>query len=336
MHRRVRIAGVAAALPPIVRTSLQVEELVASASPAFRPRSGTVESMSGVRTRRVADDDVQCSDLAAEAGMRALRNCGLGVGDVDLLIFAAAGQDLVEPATANIVQEKLGTECPVFDVKNACNSFLNGMQIAESMILSGAYDRVLVTTGEVCSRATCWNVSGFNEFRQSFPGYTMGDAGAAVLLERSPDDSGFFFRKFLTVSRHWNLATIPGGGSIHPRGDEHTFLKADGPRLKDAFLDLGRYVLREIMAEANVTFCDFSRILVHQASVPYLDEMLEVTGMPAELIEHTLAEFGNMASASLPVAYASGLRRGTIKPGDRVLWLGLASGISIGAMMLDV
>ena len=336
MRDRVRIAGIAAALPPMVRTSEEVEALVAGASDDFRPRRGTVESMSGVRTRRVAADHVQCSDLAADAGRRALSDAGMPAGDVDLLIFAAASQDLLEPATANIVQEKLGTCCPVFDVKNACNSFLNGMQLAEAMILSGACETALVTTGEVCSRAICWRVDGFTHFRQSFPGYTMGDAGAAAVLARSPDGRGIFYRKFLTVSRHWELATIPCGGSMNPRGEEHTYLMVDGPRLKDAFIELGRTVLRGMMREADVTFGDFDRVLVHQATVPYLEEMLDVTGIPAELVEHTVADFGNMASASLPVAYTRAVARGAIAPGDRVLWLGLASGISVGAMMIDV
>jgi 3-oxoacyl-[acyl-carrier-protein] synthase-3 len=336
MTDKVRIAAVAAALPPTVRTSCEVEALVTAANNGFRLRKGLVESMSGVRARRVAAHDVQCSDLAADAARAALSQSGISVDDVDLLIFAAASQDLLEPATANIVQEKLGTSCQVFDVKNACNSFLNGIQIAEAMILSGACETVVVTTGEVCSRAICWRVDEFADFRKNLPGYTMGDAGAAAVLTRSKDARGIFYRKFLTVSRHWDLATIPCGGSMNPRGEKYTYLMVDGPRLKDAFLELGKFFLREIMAEADVTFSDFSRVLVHQATIPYLDEMLEVTGIPSDLIEHTVADFGNMASASLPVAYALAAERGDIRPGDRVLVLGLASGISVGAMMVDV
>jgi len=295
MVDRVRIAAVAASLPPKVRSSCEVEALVAEANSGFRLRKGLVESMSGIRSRRVASDGVQCSDLAADAARTALAESGL-----------------------------------------ACNSFLNGIQIAEAMILSGACETAVVATGEVCSRAICWRVKGFADFRQNFPGYTMGDAGAAAVLTRSDDARGIFFRKFLTVSRHWDLATIPCGGSMNPRGEEHTYLMVDGPRLKDAFLDLGKFFLREIMSEANVTFDDFSRVLVHQATVPYMHEMIEMTGIPLALIEHTVADFGNMASASLPVAYTLAAERGDIGPGDRVLLLGLASGISVGAMMVNV
>ncbi|MEO5814861.1 MAG: 3-oxoacyl-[acyl-carrier-protein] synthase III C-terminal domain-containing protein [Gemmatimonadaceae bacterium] len=336
MTGRVRVLAVASALPPAVRTSAEVESLIAAQSPGYAPRAGIVAAISGVQTRRVACDDTQCSDLAAAAARRALCAASVDPRDVDLLIFAAAGQDLMEPATANIVQEKLGTSCQVFDVKNACNSFLNGLQLAESLILSGSCRTAVVATGEVCSRVVSWNVEDAEHFRRVFPGFTMGDAGAAAVLAKSHDDRGIFYRRFTTVSRHWDLATISCGGSMHPRGEEYTYLNADGARLKQAFIDLGSVAVSRMMCEAKVKFTDFQRIFVHQATVPYLDELLEIAGIPADLVEHTVADLGNMASASLPVGYAQAQARGAFGPGDRIMMLGLASGISLGAVMIDV
>lgn len=336
MADRVALLGVGAALPPQIRSSAEVEALIEECSPNFRLRPGMLASISGVETRRVACHDVHCSDLAAFAARRALEAAGVAVDDVDVLIFASAGQDLIEPATANIVQEKLGTACQAFDVKNACNSFLNGLQLAESLILSGACERAVVTSGEVCSRAISWRVRHFEDFKRNFPGYTMGDAGAAAVLGRSRDGRGIFYRRFVTISDHWRLATVPCGGSRHPRGEEFTYLRADGKRLKQAFIDLGPDLIPTMMREAGVTFSDFSRILIHQATLPYLHEMLDVTGIPPELVELTVSEFGNMASASLPVGYVRALERGVIRRGDRVMWLGLASGISVGMVMIDV
>ena len=256
--------------------------------------------------------------------------------DVDLLIFAAAGQDLVEPATAHLVQDKLSSCCQVLDVKNACNSFLNGLQVAESLILSGGCETAVVVTGEVCSRAIDWSVRDRDHFRRSFPGYTMGDAGAAAVVARSDDDRGIFYRRFVAASRHWNLATIASGGSLNPRGDEHAFLHADGGRLKRVFMDLAPQVVRHFERESGVRFAEFDRVFVHQATSAYLDDVIRATGVSTERIEHTVAEFGNMASASLPVAYVRAVEQGRVQPGDRVLWLGLASGVSIGAMMMHV
>jgi 3-oxoacyl-[acyl-carrier-protein] synthase-3 len=331
----VRIVSIASELPPRVRTSADVEALIAECSPELRFRRGVIESTTGIRTRRVAEDHVQCSDLAAAAGRKALAEARLDPRDVGLVIFASAGQDLIEPATAHIVQDKLGTRCPVFDVKNACNSFLNGLQLAEALILSGAYDTALVTAGEVCSRAIKWRIRNAAEFRQHFPAYTMGDAGAAAVVARSLNDRGIFFRAFASRSEHWALATIPAGGSMHPRGEEFTYLQGDGPRLRHTFANVGPAIFRQMLGEAGVHHQDFDRVFIHQVSVSYHRQLLRSTGMTADKVESTVEEYGNLAAASIPVAFSLAQARGAIVPGDRVLWVGIASGISIGVFMMD-
>ena len=336
MPRRVRLLSVAASLPERVRTTEEVETLLAKKNPSLRIRTGSLAAMTGIRSRRVAEDHLQCSDLAVDAARVALDRALLPLEDVDVLIFAAAGQDLVEPATAHIVQQKLGTRCQVFDVKNACNSFLNGVQLGESLILSGAARNVLVTTGEVCSRAINWEIEDIDELKRNLPAYTMGDAGAAAVLAPARNGEGIFFRRFAALSQHWELATIPGGGSMHPRGDEYTYLRGDGARLKQAFVDEGSQLFGEMMREAGADFDDFSRIFVHQVSVPYHREMLEASGMPDDKVVRTVADFGNMASASIPVAFAREQQQGTLAAGDRVMWVGMASGISVGVFMMEL
>jgi len=336
MPPRVRLLSVAASLPPLERSSAEVESLIIRQNPSLPIRPGTLAAMTGIRSRRVAGDDVQCSDLAVDAARIALSKASLTPADVDIVIFAAASQDLVEPATAHIVQHKLGTRCPVFDVKNACNSFLNGLHVGESLIQSGAARIVLVTTGEICSRAIDWHAEDIDALKRNLPAYTMGDAGAAAVLTHSRNGEGIFYRKFAALSEHWELATIPGGGSMHPRGDEFTYLRGDGARLKQAFVEEGSLIFNGMMCEAGVRFDDFARIFVHQVSIPYHREMLEASGMPDDKVTRTVVELGNMASASIPVAFALEQERGTLVPGDRVMWVGMASGISVGVFMMEL
>lgn len=336
MAKRVRIVSVAGALPETIRSSAEVEAIVSGCGGGFRPRQGVVEALSGIRERRVSAADVQCSDLAVEACRKVLTKAGVNAPDIDLLVFASAGQDLIEPATAHIVQAKLGTSCQVFDIKNACNSFLNGMQIAESLILSGACRMALVAAGEVNSRAVDWKARTLSEFKRNFPGYTMGDAGAAMLLAPATDERGIFFHRFRSVSEHWKLTTLAAGGSMHPRAEEHSYLRTDGTRLKQVFNDAGLPILRLAMQDAGLTFADFRRIFLHQVSVPYLHDMLARTGIPEHLVEMTVVNQGNMAAASIPFAMAQAIERGAVGPGDRVMCLGLASGISIGIVMADL
>lgn len=310
--------------------------MIAAQSPGLRLRRGLIASRTGIRSRRVAEDCEQCSDLAVAAARSALCSAAVDVAEIDLLIFAAAGQDLIEPATAHIVQQKLGTSCAVFDIKNACNSFLNGIQVAEALIASGAACTALVVTGEVCSRAVRYDMRDSEEFHRYFPGYTMGDAGAAAVLRRAVSARGMQFCGFESRSTHWPLATVASGGSMNPRGDEFAYLAGDGPALKEAFVTHGPAMLERLMRRARITFDDVDRILVHQVGMSYHHEMLQATGIPPGKVECTVADFGNMASASLPVAHALGVTHARIVPGQRVLWIGMASGMSVGLAVFDI
>ncbi len=332
----VQLSAVSAYLPTAIRTSAEVEAMIAAASPGFRVRRGILAARTGIQARRVARVDEQCSDLAVAAARRALDEAGVRVADIDLLIFAAAGQDLIEPATAHIVQHKLGTTCQVLDVKNACNSFLNGIQVAESLIQNRSARKALVVTGEICSRAVRWDVRSADEFRQHFPSYTMGDAGAAAVLRSSTDGRGIRYRSFAARSHHWPLATVASGGSMHPRGDEFAYLHGDGPALKNAFVKDGPTILRGMLQDAELDFADVDHIFVHQVGVPYHAEMLVATGIPAHKVRGTVTEYGNMASATIPVAHAMAVADGTVRRGHRVMWLGMASGISVAMFIIDV
>jgi 3-oxoacyl-[acyl-carrier-protein] synthase III len=203
-----RITGVAAALPERVRSSAEVEAMIEG----FRPPARIVERVSGVRNRHVAADDEIASDLAVAASRKVLANTGTDPAGIDLLLFGSASQDMAEPATAHVVAAKLGLACPVMDVKNACNSLLNAVQVADALITAGQHDRVLVCTGEVPSRAIRWRVRDGAQFAESFPGYTLSDGGAALLVERSTEP-GILHVRFTADSTAWDIGTLPGGGS---------------------------------------------------------------------------------------------------------------------------
>jgi 3-oxoacyl-[acyl-carrier-protein] synthase-3 len=332
---QVRVAGISAYLPPDERTSLQVEELIRMHSPGVQVPQGIIESVTGIRTRRVAAEGTNSSDLAAEAGKRVLEKTNTSPDQIDLLIFASVCQDLTEPATANIVQEKIGTTCPVFDLKNACNSFLNALEVAEALIQGGKYRKVLVTVGETVTRSIRWSVPDRQSFKRSFLGYTLGDAGAAALVVPAGDETGIFYRSFRTVSRFWDTLTVLGGGSMHPRGDEYSYFEGEGNRLKDAFSEIGPGLLFDALAVTETSINDYQRVFVHQVSMPILDSFLEATNLPREKVFVTVQQLGNMGSASMPVGFALAEEQGEIRPGDRVMWIGLASGASVGVVLMQ-
>lgn len=342
------IAAVAVHVPEDSLGSREVERRIAGSGP-YRPRPGLIESVTGIALRHVAPADWQASDLAAAAAVKLLAGAGLAASDLDLLIFASASQDMVEPATAHILSAKLGARCPVFDVKNACNSVLNAIQVAEALITAGQYDRVLICTGELPSRAIRWSVRDRAQFAESFPGYTLSDSGAAVLLQADrahdaancgvsgadgSDDGakprGIFHRAFSADSTAWEVGTLPGGGTAHPRDLEATYFRMDGARLHAAFEALGPGLVLDALAEHGLTWDDFAIVAVHQVTVPLLEAFLRRTGLPAERLVPVLPEHGNLASAALPFQLAQALEQGRCGPGDRIALIGLAGGVSLG------
>jgi 3-oxoacyl-[acyl-carrier-protein] synthase-3 len=331
---RAAIAGVASYLPERIVTSEQVEQMIADASRAhgFVPKPGIVERLTGVRERRFKSREQDTSDLAVAAAVKALAAAGVEVDDIDLIVFASSSQDLIEPATAHIVSAKLGSRAAVFDIKNACNSFINGMQVADALIRTGQYRRALICTGECPSEAVRWNVRDVEQMKESFAGYTFGDAGAAIVLEGRSDGTGIHELDVVAASRFWNLCTLPTGGSMHPRDLEKTYFEGDGAKLRDAFIEVGPDVLIDMFRRTRTTFDDYDVVLFHQVSAQLLDVFQQVSGVPDEKVVCTVDLLGNVASATLPIQLERAMESGRARPGDNVLWIGVGAGISTVVM----
>jgi 3-oxoacyl-[acyl-carrier-protein] synthase III len=354
-----RIADVAVHLPERTRDVAEAERDLHRRNPKVAPRIPMVSRLTGVRRIHVADDDQQASDLAVAASRTVLDRAGLRPDDVDLLIFASATQDMIEPATSHITAAKLGVRAPVMDVKNACNSVLNGIEVAEALIGTGRYRRVLVACGEMPTRGVRWDVPDRSTYAMSAAGYTMSDAGAAVLVEatggvpgfedRFEDDlaaelaglvepadrpSGILASVFAAESQHWDVGMLPAGGTVNPRDPERSYFEIDGSRLREAFVAFGPGPVEQALAAAGVTIDDVALIAVHQVAVAYLADVHRALGVPADRTILTVADHGNIASATLPLQLATALESGRLRRGDVVLLLGLAGGISMGAMVV--
>jgi len=335
---RAGIAGLGSWVPELVVTSEEVERRIAEASRehGFVPKPGVVLERTGVRERRYKQPHEQASDMAVAAARRAMADAGVEAGDLDLIIFASSSQDLVEPATSHLVSAKLGARAMVFDVKNACNSFMNGMQVADSLIRTQQYRRILVCTGEAPSEAIRWNVRDWAHMKQSFAGYTFGDAGAAAVLEARRDGSGIQYSDFTAASRHWEICTLKTGGTMHPRDLEHTYFAGDGNSLRDAFVELGPQILVDCFTRTHTTFDDYDVVIFHQVTGPFLDQTLAVSGVPADRIVRTIDTLGNIASATMPLQIERAMRAGRLERGSNVLMIGLGAGISVGIMTIRI
>src|SRR3954451_6360351 len=194
---RTYISDIGVFLPERAVSSSELEGIV-NKKRKMLP-DGSIERLFGVRERRYAEAHIQVSDLGANAAKDIVEKHGADA--IDCMIFASASSDLIEPATANIVQEKLGLHCPVFDVKNACNSFVTALQIASLFIESGIHKMILIVSGEKLSNAIRFEPANEEDLRKGLASLSFGDAGSAVLVEASSNGCGIYFQKFKTVGK---------------------------------------------------------------------------------------------------------------------------------------
>ena len=327
-----RIAGLGIYLPETTRSAAQTERDLRAANPRLKIATGLIHRLTGVDTVHLRADGWQASDLAVEAARIALQE---SPGDPDLLIFASASQDLIEPATSHIVAAKLGLTCPVMDISNACNSVINAMQVGEALIATGQYRRVLIASGEQPSHGVRWQLRDQEQFIRSFPGYTMSDGGAAVVLEATDDPAtGILDSSFVAVSRHWEIGTLPAGGTMNPRSVDHTYFDMDGQGLQQAFLELGPAPVLDLLERNGLGWDDFDLVAIHQVALPYLPPIFERLGVAPDKSVITIADHGNLPSVTLPLQLSIARETGLVGPGSLALLIGLAGGISLGLMVV--
>lgn len=333
-----QIISVAASMAPNRRSIDEVAHRIVDSSPGASIPVKYIEKLTGVRQVYHRHDEQNASDFAAANGRLALERAGLKVKDVDLIIFASASQDLIEPATSHIVSNMLGANnVPVFDVKNACNSFMNGVQVADSFIRSGVYRRVLVVSGETPSMAIRWKNRDRQQFLDSFAGFSMSDGGAAMVLQATDEpDSGVLDIQMTAASDRWSVGTLGAGGSRHPRDLDATYFNMDGRELAESFMALGPAILDKTLKANNLRWSDFPVIGMHQVSATYLPRICKTLEVPRSQLVETIQDYGNVTSLSLPLQLQNAMEAGRVKHGDKFAFIGFAGGISTGLGIFKV
>jgi len=305
---------------------------------------GWLEHVTGVRTRRWAQPHVQPSDLASAAATKALRSAGMDPLDVDTLVFAGITRDCLEPATANIVSEAVGTRnARVFDLINACNSLIDAIDIGDSLIQSGKARRVLVTTGERASLSINWQARTMEELLQAVASLVVGDGGGAVVLAPSDDSGrGFRAREFRSDATQWRHA-IGGRFRLETQACEicgsildRTF-RCNGRDLFAAAFGLLHPTMESVMERTSWAYDDLDLVFCHQPTRRFVEKAIPLlgdAGAAARKLWWTADRLGNTSTASLPLAMAEAEAAGALAPGAKVLVLAPSSGVSAAAMTM--
>jgi len=317
-----RIAGTGHYLPERILTNAELEKMVETSDQWIRDRTG-------IRERRVAADGQTTCDLAEEAGRRALDAAGVRPEEIDLLIVGTTTPDLVFPATACLVQQRLGLgECGAFDVNAACSGFVYGLSIASQYIQSGSASKVLVIGAETLTRMLDWT--------DRSTCVLFGDgAGAAVLVADAKP--GVLSTHIHANGAHADLLNVEVGVSrgfrAEPRGGLAVKMKGNEV-FKVAVNTLGR-IVDETLAHNGVDKHDLDWLIPHQANLRIIKATAKKLDMPMERVIVTVDRHGNTSAASVPMALDEAIRSGKVQRGDLMLLEAFGGGFTWGAALVS-
>ncbi len=316
----MRITAVKMAVPPRVQTANELASLI------HRSEDWILQH-TGVAFRRVADDDVSPAQLAAVAARETIE----AAGTPDLILYAGALTQQLVPDTSAFVQRELGLDgVPSFSVNQTCLSFIAALQVANGLLRSGTYSRILICAGELATRGR-----SFNEPESAA---LLGDGAAAAMVEYSSEnDSDLISSSLETWSEGIELCAVRAGNHPPPRPDmSHDALFCFhmlGPQLYRFVRPRLRRFLTHFLATTGSSIDQVQLVVPHQASGPGL-RLLEQSGFSNDRIVNIVADYGNCVAASIPMALAVAVEEGRISRGDQVLLVGTAAGVSLGAALL--
>ena len=323
--RRAGIVGIGSYVPQKVLTNSELEKMVET-------NDEWIVTRTGISERRIAANNEAASDFAVKAAQAALKTANLKPEDIDLVICATITGDMPLPATASIVQHKLGVpQSPAFDLQAGCSGFIYALQVADSLVLDGSYTRVLVIGVDLLSRLTDWTDRNTC--------ILFGDAAGAAVVAPVDGDSGILSFYLGSDGSGAELLMTPAGGSRIPathstvENNMH-FIKMNGREVfKFAVRIMGDAAV-EALNRAGFTPEDVDVLVPHQANTRIINAAAERLGLPAEKVFVNVNKYGNTSAASIPLALDEAYQNGAIKTGDLVVAVGFGAGLTWGASVI--
>ncbi|MEW5549575.1 beta-ketoacyl-ACP synthase III [Peribacillus frigoritolerans] len=303
------ILGLGRYLPDKIVTNADLEKIMDTSDEWIRTRTGIEE-------RRIANDDIDTSDMAYEAAKAALNNAEISAEEIDMILVATVTPDQSFPSVACMIQEKLGAmKAAAMDVSAACAGFMYAMITAQQFIKSGAYKHVLIVGVEKLSKVTNW------EDRNT--AVLFGDGAGAAVLGPVSDGKGVLSFEL--------GADGTGGKHLLQEGD---FIHMNGREVfKFAVRQMGESSLG-VLDKAGLTKEDVDLLVPHQANIRIMEASRERLGLPLEKMTKTVHKYGNTSSASIPMALVEEMEAGRIKDNDLIVMVGFGGGLTWGAIAL--
>lgn len=341
--KRAIVAGIGKYIPKNKITTREIEEM--SNYEKWGVKYGLCKMLTGCETRYYADEDEYSSDIAAKAGKQAMENAGVSPDEIDAVLFCSITQDFAEPATGNVVADKLGIRnAYVFDVKNACNAFLSGVDIADSLIKTGKANTVLVVAGEALSKWIRREFDSKKDVMERAPiTLSMGDGGGAFVLKGCDDENkGIEKTYFHTYTDLWNNNVVWGGGVIYPRDPDKMYI----PGTTKQIVDKQREVFAEVFPKFNEIFgmkiddvdcfipTQVAKWLIQNGAKSFSAMFGLDINLYLDKTITTIDKYGNVGAANIPIAAYDAQQEGLIAENKKAFFMSVGVGISEAMMTI--
>jgi len=328
MGKRIpaKITGVACSVPPRVLTNLDLERMVATSDEWIRTRTG-------IRERRIVEQGVAASDLATEAASKLLQETEISPEEIELIIVASVTPDMMFPATACLVQDRLGAKNAWgFDLSAACAGFVYALTVGAQFVGARVHKKVLVIGSDVMSsivdyedRATC---------------VLFGDGAGAVLLEPAESDSeGILdFHNDVDGSGGCYLY-MPGGGSLHPASHDTVekgmhYVHQEGQQVFKYAVRRMAEVSCQLLERNGFSTRDLALVVPHQANLRIIRATQERLGIDDAKMMVNIDRYGNTTAATVPLGLRDAVEQGRLHKGDLVLLVAVGAGYTTGGVLL--
>jgi len=316
------VTGVGGCLPPNVVTNDDLATFVDT-------NDAWIVERTGIRSRRRAAEDQATSDLAVEAARKALAQAGRDASEVDLILVATTTPDLTFPATAAIVQRKLGAPIGIaFDIQAVCSGFVYALAVADNFVVRGLARCALVIGAETMTRLMDWTDRGTCVL--------FGDGAGAVVLEPAAgegttSDRGILGFALRADGAKQDLLYVDGGPSTTGTVGK---LRMQGNQVfRHAVVNISEAVLAAAET-AGVAMSQVDWFIPHQANQRILEGVARRLGIDGGRVISTVADHANTSAASIPLALATGIEDGRIRPGQLLLLEAMGGGLTWGAVVL--
>ena len=322
--RRAAITGVGGYVPNYVLTNAELERMVDTTD-------AWIQSRTGISERRILKGEgLATSDMAVAAVQCLLDKKGWQATDIDLLICATVTPDMVFPATANIIADKLGCRTiPSFDIAAACSGFLYALNTGATFVESGKYERVVVVGAD--------KMSAIVDYQDRATCIIFGDGAGAVLLEPSEQDTGIVDSILRSDGAGRIYLHQKAGGSLKPPSHdtvaarEHYIFQDGQPVFKFAVKNMAD-VAEEIMQRNQLNSDDVAWLVPHQANKRIIDATARRMGLSDEKVMLNIQKFGNTTAATIPLCLWEWEKQ--LKPKDNIILTAFGGGFTWGAIYL--